>query len=183
MLVFTPILLFYSPLLGSVVIGACLLNSLITAIHKRRSQSVQKDYNSYAAERQQVLNSVSDGFIDIKRLGLEKDIISEWKIVEGNYLRSNDRNMASNAFLSEVGTLINNILTVVVLFLGVNLVFAGSLSAGVLIGVNMLIGKIFRPTQSLVEFPGEMAKLSQMLSSLSSAWLAIIRKCKFRQFS
>ena len=168
-LVFTPILLFYSPLLGSVVIGACLLNSLITAIHKRRSQSVQKDYNSYAAERQQVLNSVSDGFIDIKRLGLEKDIISEWKIVEGNYLRSNDRNMASNAFLSEVGTLINNILTVVVLFLGVNLVFAGSLSAGVLIGVNMLIGKIFRPTQSLVEFPGEMAKLSQMLSSLSSA--------------
>ena len=89
--------------------------------------------------------------------------------------------MASNAF-SEVGTLINNILTVVVLFLGVNLVFAGSLSAGVLIGVNMLIGKIFRPTQSLVEFPGEMAKLLQRLSSLSLQ-ARYHPKCKFRQFS
>ena len=32
-IVFTPILLFYSPMLGSVVIGACLLNSAITSLH------------------------------------------------------------------------------------------------------------------------------------------------------
>ena len=49
------------------------------------------------------------------------------------------------------------------------MVFEGSLSAGVLIGVNMLIGKIFRPAQSLVEFPGEMKKLSQLLDSFASA--------------
>ena len=63
----------------------------------------------------------------------------------------------------------NNILTVVVLFIGVLMVFDGALSAGVLIGVNMLIGKIFRPAQSLVEFPGEMKKLSSMLDSFASA--------------
>ena len=49
------------------------------------------------------------------------------------------------------------------------MVFEGSLSAGVLIGVNMLIGKIFRPAQSLVEFPGEMKKLSQLLETFASA--------------
>ena len=32
----------------------------------------------------------------------------------------------------------------------------------------MLIGKIFRPAQSLVEFPGEMKKLSQLLETFAS---------------
>ena len=116
-----------------------------------------------------MLTSVGENFIDIKRLGLERDVINEWKTAEGNFLRANDRNLSSSAFISEFGTLLNNILTVVVLFVGVLMVFDGSLSAGVLIGVNMLIGKIFRPAQSLVEFPGEMKKLSQLLGSFASA--------------
>ena len=166
-IVFTPILLFYSPLLGSVVIAACLLNSVITALHGRRSQSVSKDFSQASSQRQELLKSVSDGFIDIKRLGLEKDVLSEWKSIEGKFLKANDKNLSGNTFLSEVGTLINNVLTVVVLFIGVNLVFAGTLSAGVLIGVNMLIGKIFRPAQALVEFPGEVKKLSSLISSVA----------------
>ena len=168
-IVFTPILLFYSPMLGSVVIGACLLNSAITSLHKRRSQSAVKELSIISSKRQELLNSISDGFIDIKRLGLEKDVIAEWKSLEGSFLKSNDKSLSGNAFISEIGTLINNILTVIVLFIGVNLVFAGALSAGVLIGVNMLIGKIFRPTQSLVEFPSEMKKLSALISSIADA--------------
>ena len=77
--------------------------------------------------------------------------------------------MASNALINEFGTLMNNVMTVVVLFVGVHLVFAGSLSAGVLIGANMLIGKIFRPSQTLVKFPGEMKKLSEMLKSTTAS--------------
>lgn len=173
-LVFVPILLVYSPLLGTIVIAVSLLNCLIKAIHTRQTQSITRDFSHHSAERQQVLTSTSENFIDIKRLGLENEVVKEWKSAEGSFLHSNDRNLASNAFINELGTLLNNILTVVVLFVGVLLVFDGSLSAGVLIGVNMLIGKIFRPAQSIVEFPGEMKTLSSMLepfaatSSLSS---------------
>ena len=168
-LLFVPILIVYSPILGAIVVAVSLLNCIISALHERRNQSVVQDYSASSNDRQQVLTSVGEGFIDIKRLGLERDVIKEWKAVEGNFLRANDRNLASSAFISEFGTLLNNILTVVVLFVGVLMVFEGSLSAGVLIGVNMLIGKIFRPAQSLVEFPGEMKKLSQLLDSFASA--------------
>ena len=168
-LIFVPILIVYSPILGSIVVAVSLLNCIIKALHERRNQSVSQDYSSSSSERQQVLTSVGENFIDIKRLGLERDVINEWKAAEGNFLRANDRNLSSSAFISEFGTLLNNILTVVVLFVGVLMVFDGSLSAGVLIGVNMLIGKIFRPAQSLVEFPGEMKKLSQLLGSFASA--------------
>ena len=167
-LVFVPILLVYSPLLGTIVISVSLLNCLIKAIHTRRTQSIARDFSQHSAERQQVLTSTSENFIDIKRLGLESEVVKEWKSAEGSFLRSNDRNLASNSFINELGTLLNNVLTVVVLFVGVLLVFEGSLSAGVLIGVNMLIGKIFRPAQSIVEFPGEMKTLSSMLEPFAS---------------
>ena len=168
-LVFVPILLVYSPLLGTIVVSVSLLNCVIKAIHQRRSQSISRDFVEHSSERQKILDEAGKNFIDIKRLGLERDIVKEWKVAEGDFLRSNDRNMASNAFINEFGTLLSNVLTVVVLFIGVLLVFEGSLSAGVLIGVNMLIGKIFRPAQSIVEFPGEMKKLSKMLEVFSSA--------------
>ena len=181
-LVFVPILLVYSPLLGTIVIAVSLLNCLIKAIHTRRTQSISRDFSHHSAERQQVLTSTSENFIDIKRLGLENEIVKEWKSVEGSFLRSNDRNLASNAFINELGTLLNNILTVVVLFVGVLLVFDGSLSAGVLIGVNMLIGKIFRPAQSIVEFPGEMKTLSSMLEPFA-ATAVFPQKIKVREIS
>ncbi len=168
-IVFTPILIFYSPVLGAIVIGFCLLNSLYTAFHARRSNIVSQDLALASNARQGVLNAVGDNFIDIKRLGLENDIISEWKTAEGNFLRSNDVTQTNNTTASEFGTLLNNLLTVVVLFVGVHLVFEGSLSAGVLIGVNMLIGKIFRPTQAVVEFPKEVKKLSNMIENFAVA--------------
>ena len=168
-LLFVPILIVYSPVLGAIVVAVSLLNCVINALHERRNQAVTRAFSADSSERQKVLTSVGEGFIDIKRLGLEHDVIKEWKTVEGNFLRSNDQNLSSGAFISEFGTLLNNILTVVVLFIGVLMVFDGALSAGVLIGVNMLIGKIFRPAQSLVEFPGEMKKLSSMLDAFASA--------------
>ena len=131
-----------------------------------------QDYSTSSNDRQQVLTSVGENFIDIKRLGLERDVIKEWKTVEVTSLRANDRNLASSAFISEFGTLLNNILTVVVLFIGVLMVFDGDLSAGVLIGVNMLIGK-FSSAQSLVR---KMKKLSQLLDSFASAEFANFTK-------
>ena len=168
-LLFVPLLIVYSPILGVIVVAVSMLNCVIKALHDRRNQPTAQKFASDSSTRQNVLDSAGENFIDIKRLGLERDVVNEWKAAEGDFLRSNDRNMASNAFITEFGTLLNNVLTVVVLFIGVLLVFEGSLSAGVLIGVNMLIGKIFRPAQSLVEFPGEIKKLSNLLSAFASA--------------
>jgi ABC-type bacteriocin/lantibiotic exporter with double-glycine peptidase domain len=49
------------------------------------------------------------------------------------------------------------------------MVFSGDLSAGVLIGVNMLIGKIYRPTLNLVDLPGDIKKFSELLNNLKKS--------------
>ena len=49
------------------------------------------------------------------------------------------------------------------------MVFSGDLSAGVLIGVNMLIGKIYRPTLNLVDLPSDLKKFSELLGNLKKS--------------
>ena len=164
---FVPILFFYSPLLGTVVLAFCALGSSITVLHSRGHKVLAGATSTADVKRQNLLKTTVDGFEDIKKLGLESELYKEWKELEGSYLRYNEKSSASSAFINEFGSLLNNLLTVVVLFIGVHLVFAGSLSAGVIIGVNMLIGKIYRPTLSLVKIPSDLKQFASLLSALN----------------
>ena len=164
---FVPILFFYSPLLGTVVLAFCILGSSVTILHSKGHKILAGATSTADAKRQNLLKTTLDGFEDIKKLGLESELYKEWKELEGSYLRYNEKSSASTAFINEFGSLLNNLLTVVVLFIGVHLVFSGSLSAGVLIGVNMLIGKIYRPTLNLVKVPSELKQFSSLLSVLN----------------
>ena len=164
---FVPILFFYSPLLGTVVLAFCALGSSITVLHSRGHKVLAGATSTADVKRQNLLKTTVDGFEDIKKLGLESELYKEWKELEGSYLRYNEKSSASSAFINEFGSLLNNLLTVVVLFIGVHLVFAGSLSAGVIIGVNMLIGKIYRPTLSLVKIPSDLKQFASLLSVLN----------------
>ena len=164
---FVPILFFYSPLLGTVVLSFCLLGSTITFLHSRSHKVLAGATSTADMKRQNLLKTTVEGFEDIKKLGLESELYKEWKELEGSYLRFNEKSSASSAFINEFGSLLNNLLTVVVLFIGVHLVFSGSLSAGVLIGVNMLIGKIYRPTLNLVKIPSDLKQFAGLLSVLN----------------
>ena len=165
-LFFVPILFFYSPLLGVIVLGFCAVSSLYSFIHSRKHKLLTSQTFQADQKRQELLSTTVDGFEDIKRLGLEEEIFNQWKNFEGDYIKSNEKSSYSSSSVNEVGTLLNNLLTVIVLFVGVHMVFSGELSAGVLIGVNMLIGKIYRPTLNLVDLPGDLKKFSELLANL-----------------
>jgi len=150
-----------------VVLTFCFLGSTITFLHSKAHKVLAEATSTSDMKRQNLLKTTVEGFEDIKRLGLESELYKEWKEIEGSYLRFNEKSSASSAFINEFGSLLNNILTVVVLFIGVHLVFSGSLSAGVLIGVNMLIGKIYRPTLNLVKIPSDLKQFSNLLSVLN----------------
>ena len=168
-LFFVPILFFYSPLLGAIVLGFCSISSIYSFIHSRKHKLLVNQTFQADQRRQELLATTVDGFEDIKRLGLEEEIFNQWKNFEGEYIKSNEKSSSSSSSVSEVGTLLNNLLTVIVLFVGVHMVFSGDLSAGVLIGVNMLIGKIYRPTLNLVDLPSDLKKFSELLGNLKKS--------------
>jgi ABC-type bacteriocin/lantibiotic exporter with double-glycine peptidase domain len=168
-LFFVPILFFYSPLLGAIVLGFCSISSIYSFIHSRKHKLLVNQTFQADQRRQELLATTVDGFEDIKRLGLEEEIFNQWKNFEGEYIKSNEKSSSSSSSVNEVGTLLNNLLTVIVLFVGVHMVFSGDLSAGVLIGVNMLIGKIYRPTLNLVDLPSDLKKFSDLLGNLKKS--------------
>ena len=59
-------------------------------------------------------------------------------------------------------------MTVAVIFVGVQLVFSGDLSAGVLIGVNMLAGRVTGPLVQLASLAIDMEKVSTAVNVLGS---------------
>ena len=168
-LFFVPILFFYSPLLGAIVLGFCSISSIYSFIHSRKHKLLVNQTFQADQRRQELLATTVDGFEDIKRLGLEEEIFNQWKNFEGEYIKSNEKSSSSSSTVNEVGTLLNNLLTVIVLFVGVHMVFSGDLSAGVIIGVNMLIGKIYRPTLNLVDLPSDLKKFSELLGNLKKS--------------
>ena len=58
-------------------------------------------------------------------------------------------------------------MTAMVIFVGVHLVFSGGLSAGILVGFNMLAGRVSRPIIDLVTLKTEINKLRQSLQIIS----------------
>ena len=70
-------------------------------------------------------------------------------------------------FLQNISSTINQLMTAMVIFVGVHLVFTGGLSAGILVGFNMLAGRVSRPIIDLVTLKTEIAKLLQSLQMVS----------------
>ena len=58
-------------------------------------------------------------------------------------------------------------MTAMVIFVGVHLVFSGTLSAGILVGFNMLASRVSRPIVDLVTLKTEITKLVQSLQLVS----------------
>ena len=78
-LFFVPILFFYSPLLGIIVLGFCGVSSLYSFIHSRKHKLLTSFTFQADQKRQELLSTTVDGFEDIKRLGLEEEIFNQWK--------------------------------------------------------------------------------------------------------
>jgi ABC-type bacteriocin/lantibiotic exporter with double-glycine peptidase domain len=65
---------------------------------------------------------------------------------------------------------LQQLMTVAVIFSGVMLVFSGSLSAGAIISCNMLGGKITGPVRQMVMFFSELSNFKNIITQISELW-------------
>ena len=71
---------------------------------------------------------------------------------------------------TQASNLIQQVMTVAVLFFGINLVFGGDLMAGSLIAVNMVAGRIIGPVKQAVGLLSELEKARQIKDEVSFIW-------------
>ena len=167
LLVFVPILFFYSPLLFGVVLFFSLLGALASMFYSKKQRDAMGGLAKADAQRQEFISVCVNGIENVKGLALEPGLKDQWRDIEANYIVASDEMQKRSSVLNNITSTINQLMTAMVIFVGVHLVFSGGLSAGILVGFNMLAGRVSRPIIDLVTLKTEIGKLVQSLQIIS----------------
>ena len=167
LLVFVPILFFYSPLLFGVVLFFSLLGALASMFYSKKQRDAMGGLAKADAQRQEFISVCVNGLENVKGLALEPGLKDQWRDIEANYIVASDEMQKRSSVLNNITSTINQLMTAMVIFVGVHLVFSGGLSAGILVGFNMLAGRVSRPIIDLVTLKTEIGKLVQSLQIVS----------------
>ena len=179
LIVFVPILFFYSPILFSVVFFFSISGALASMYFTKKSKDASIAMSKSEARRQEFVSVAVNGIENVKGLALEPSIRDAWREIEANYIVAAEKLQHKNAVLQNVTSTINQLMTAMVIFVGVHLVFAGGLSAGILVGFNMLASRVSTPIISLVTLKTEISKLLgsvQVMTSILDAPSDTIKK-------
>jgi len=167
LLVFIPILFFYSPVLFMVVFSFSILGAIASIIYSKRQRDSMGKVSKAEAKRQEFISVSVNGIENVKGLALEPTLKEQWREIEANFIIASEDMQKKNATLNNISSTINQLMTAMVIFVGVHLVFSGSLSAGILVGFNMLASRVSRPIIDLVTLKTEISKLVQSLQLVS----------------
>tara|TARA_B100000886_G_scaffold310663_1_gene245541 strand:+ start:306 stop:2465 length:2160 start_codon:yes stop_codon:yes gene_type:complete len=167
LLVFVPILFFYSPLLFLVVFSFSIIGALASMFYSKKQREAMSGVGKADAVRQEFVSITVNGIENVKGLALEPGLRDAWRDIEANYLIAAEEMQKQTGILQNITSTINQLMTAMVIFVGVHLVFTGGLSAGILVGFNMLAGRVSRPIIDLVTLKSEINKLRQSLQIIS----------------
>ena len=171
-LVFLPILLAYSLLLGSIVVAFSCLIGGIALFGKWRERAIQAKGAPVETSKRRVIQSSVAGIETIKSFSLEPSQRREWRNLASKSIRRTSSRQTSNALVTQVSSTLQQIMTIAVVFAGVMLVLDGGLSAGAIISCNMLAGKIVSPVKSMFTFFADLDNFKGAINSISNTWNA-----------
>ena len=166
--VFIPILFFYSPFLFFIVLGFSLAGALTTVISGNRHKQALIESGQLERKRQDLLSGVVNGIENVKGLALEPSLRAHWRETEAAYLLANEKTQQRAASQVNIQNTIQQLMTAAVIFVGVHLVFAGEVSAGILVAFNMLASRMSRPIIQLVTLGTEISRLKQAIQTVGS---------------
>lgn len=167
LIVFVPILFFYSPLLFIVVFSFSILGALASMYYSKKQRDSLVGLSKAESKRQEFISVAVNGIENVKGLALEPNLKDQWRELEASYIIANEEMQKKSAVLNNITSTINQLMTAMVIFVGVHLVFSGSLSAGILVGFNMLASRVSKPIIDLVTLKTEVTKLVQSLQIIS----------------
>ena len=83
-------------------------------------------------------------------------------------LRSKKSQVSSTS--TEINGFLQNVMTIAIIFTGVQLVFADELSAGSIIAINMVAGKLTSPIIAAITLFGERSQVLGLISHIGDIW-------------
>jgi ATP-binding cassette, subfamily B, bacterial HlyB/CyaB len=164
--VFVPILAFYSGIMTAVVLAfSALVAIVIAAVLPVFRKNLERLYRA-EGERQAMLVETIHGMRTVKALALEPAQRRTWDERTAQAIASRFNVGKVSVGARTVVGLIERLLTIAIVWIGAELVFAGSLSVGELVAIQMLAGRVSGPLVQLVSLVNEFQQTSLSLRML-----------------
>ncbi len=164
--IFIAVLFCYSATLAWVVVGALPFYVLlsITVTPGFRSRIAEKFKRS--ADNQAFLVEAIAGAETVKSMALEPVLQRRWEEQLAGYVGSAFRVVGLGTFATQAATLINKVVTVLILFLGARLVIENALTVGELVAFNMLAAQVAAPVLRLAQLWQDFQQVRQSVDRL-----------------
>jgi subfamily B ATP-binding cassette protein HlyB/CyaB len=164
--IFLAVLFCYSTTLSWVVVGALpfyvVLSVTVTPGFRTR---ITEKFKRGADSQAFLVESIA-GAETVKSMALEPVLQRRWEEQLAGYVTAAFRVVGIGAFASQFATLINKVVTVLILFLGARLVIGNQLTVGELVAFNMLSSQVAAPVLRLAQLWQDFQQVRQSVDRL-----------------
>lgn len=152
LVIYSIVLLFYDYRLFLVyLIGAVLYAGWISFFLKKRKELDYKRFSQVSTEQSKVIELIN-GMQEIKMHNAEKKKRWDWEFVQVKLFKLRIKSLSLEQWQSVGGNFINQMKDILVSFLAAKLVIDGSLTLGMMLAVQYIMGQLNSPLLQLIDF-------------------------------
>lgn len=143
--IYIGLLLFYSFSLTCVVLIAMVTLATTTGLFRPALRARLEQKFDNGADNQAFLVESVTGMETVKAMALEANMVQRWDRLLARYVTSAYRSDRLGSFARGIGTTLQNLTTLAILWFGARLVLSGQLTVGALIAFQMLSSRAMAP--------------------------------------
>jgi HlyB family type I secretion system ABC transporter len=150
MFLFVGTLMFISPTLGLITVGAIPVFLLISvAFHRMQKGVAEKNFSALAAKTSTLTETVANA-LTIKSLGLESEMEKRWggRLAMTAHTGFEANNLAN--IVGVLGNVLQQAISLMIIFVGARAIIGGDMSIGALIAANILSSRALSPIRQVV---------------------------------
>jgi ATP-binding cassette subfamily B protein len=172
LLIFLPILFAYSAPLALLVIAFAVAMGAASLAFKSLEKTLSRRVGGKGGDKIRVLRETIRGIDAVKTLSQEVSQRRAWRRSAAAAIRAQGERERISAAATQVNNVLQQTMTVAVIFTGIQLVFGGSMSAGALIAVNMIGARVVRPIVQAISGIADFERARAAKEQLARIWNA-----------
>ena len=170
LLIFVPILFLYSFKLGLLVTAFVIFQACLSLTVRRLENDKRAKVSSAESVAATTLRETIGGIDIVKALSLQSNQRKGWRSAASELIRMREERDWVSSIGAQSSTFVQQVMTVSILFFGINLVFGGELMAGALIAVNMVASRIINPVKVAVGLLSEFQRIESVKDEVAFIW-------------
>ena len=169
-IVYVPVLFAYNVLMGLIVIGFAVLMGVSKIIFNNIGKKTLEHLSETEDKKNSLIRQTLSGMHMLKELGEEEIQRKHWRELAANSIIVRSKNEKILSTSTEFNSFLQQSMTVVIIFTGVQLVFMGVMSAGSIIAINMVGGRLVAPVIAAITLMSEKNQILGLISQIGNIW-------------